>query len=211
MMNGIDYITLLLVNSAIGLLAGAAFLWKGLDGPDHRPWSPLFAMAGLVLLLMGLHMAATWPVKEFLPPAAAPSAQASSLPVAAVKAVNLRFANVAFGKMSVLFGALLLGVGLSMAKGWNLRPVGLYAFVVGVVSIAIGIGIWHLHLTAAPPLTMAGYVLAGAGAVLTPLALLRPQAKTPRRLAAIPLALSAMVWMVSAIPGYWAHLEGFSK
>ena len=192
-MGNIDYITLLLVNSIVGLLAGAAFLWKGLDGPNHRPWAAVFAMSGLVLLVMGVHMAATAPMRDVH---------------LGDKVINLHFANLAFGETSVLFGALLLGVALCLAKGWDLLPMSIYAFFVGVTSIVLGAGIWNHWLTKVPPLAAVGFISAGAGAILTPLALWRPKIKALRRAAAALLALAALAWIATAYPGYWAHLGG---
>ena len=182
----IDYITLLLVNTIVGLLAGAFFLWKGLDGPNHKPWAALFAAAGLVLLVMGIHMTATWPIQDVRPPDKPDTV------------MHLRYANLAFGESSVLFGALLLAIALSLAKGWDLRPIAIYAFFVGVTAIVLGASMWRFWLTAAPPLTAAGYISSGAGAVLASFALWLPRVKTLRRTSAALLALSALV---NRLPG----------
>jgi len=192
----IDYITLLLVNTIVGLLAGALFLWKGVDGPNHKPWSAIFAMPGMVLLVMGIHMAATWPVQDVHLPD---------------KVVHLRFANSAFGESSALFGALLLGIALSLAKGWDLRPVALYSFFAGVTAIVLGASMWYFWLTAVPLLTAAGYISAGAGAVLASAALLAPRLKALRCASAALLALSALAWIATAFPGYWKHMESLSR
>ena len=192
----IDYITVLLVNTIVGLLAGAMFLWKGLDGPNHKPWAAVFAMAGGVLLVMGIHMAATWPIQDFKLPD---------------KVMHLRYANSAFGEMSILFGALLLGLALSLAKGWDLRPVSVYAFFTGVTAVVLGVCMWWLSLTKMPPVTGAGYILAGLGAMVASVALWRPANKALRRVGAVLLALAALVWLMTVIPAYWAHMEGWSK
>ena len=191
----IDYITLLLVNTIIGLLAGAWFVWRGLDGPNHKPWAAVFAVAGGVLLIVGLHMTLTWPIQDVHTPD---------------KVIHLRFANSAFGEMSVLFGALLAAIALALAKGWDLRPVSVYAFFVGVTAIVLGACTIHCWMTAVPSLTAAGYLLSGAGAVLAAVALWAPRLKAIRLASAALLALSALTWIATAFPGYWKHMEMLS-
>jgi len=43
----IDYLTLMLVNMAAGLIVLAFFLWRGLGSPGEKSWAAGFAVAGL--------------------------------------------------------------------------------------------------------------------------------------------------------------------
>jgi putative membrane protein len=213
----IDYITLLLVNSAAGLLAGAIFLCKGLSGPEqnHRPWAAVFAAAGLLSFVMGVHMSATWPVKEIVMPAqaasTAPAGDHAGASQPAGNKINLRFANVAFGETCAIFGALMLGLALSLAKGWSLVPIAVYAAITGAASVTLGAAILSLGLTAKPPMAAAGFLLAGVGAILALPAVWRPTMRGVRMLAAILLALAALVWLATGLPAYWMHMQNFSK
>ena len=58
----VNYITLMLVNLAIGMFLVAHFLLRGLDTDEGRAWIPGFTAVGLVLTVTGLHMSLTWPV-----------------------------------------------------------------------------------------------------------------------------------------------------
>jgi len=215
-MNAIDYITLLLVNTAAGLIAGALFLWRGLGGTEQnsRPWAAVFAAAGLVSLVMGVHMSATWPVKDApIPatPAVAATADHAAVPEQPAKTADLRFANIAFGETCVLFGALMLGLALALAKGWSLLPISIYSAVLGATAVAEAFAIWDIGITAKPWMAAGGFALAGAGALLVPLAVWRPGVKPIRWLAGAALAASGLVWLATGLPAYYMHLRMFSR
>ena len=187
----IDYITVMLVNMVAGLfILGLYFLW-GVGRPDLRHWAPAFAIVALVALATGLHMTLTWPAPR-------------------LAQVNLQWANIAFGEMSLMLGALFLGAAVAVARGWSLIPVAAYAFFAGVAAIVIGLRMYHLGLSASPLLSAAGFVLAGLGGVLAcPAVAFR---RRPLRLAAAVLLIAAaVIWAVVGYGAYWAHLKGFSK
>jgi putative membrane protein len=86
----------------------------------------------------------------------------------------------------------------------------LYAFFVGMTAIVLGASVAHFGLTLMPPLTAVGYISAGAGAVLASIALWAPRIRAIRRASAILLALSALTWMATVVPAYWAHMKMLS-
>jgi putative membrane protein len=109
----IDYLTLMLVNMAAGLLILAFFLWRGLGSPGEKSWAAGFAVAGLVALLTGLHMTFAWPITR-------------------AGDHNLTWTNPTYGEPSVLLGAAFLGAALVVARGWSLVPVAIYGLVAGL-------------------------------------------------------------------------------
>jgi putative membrane protein len=181
-----DYIPLLLLNMTAGLVILAVFIWKGYGSPEERAWAPGLAIVGLVATVVGLHMALTWPLEG----------------------AGVRFANVAFGETSVMFGVVFLGAAASVLKGWSLAPVAIYGALGGAMAIVIGLRIYDQGLTASPPLTCVGFVLTGLAGVgvlavvLAPLAVARPL----RVLAGLLMVGSAAVWGLTVTLAYWAHL-----
>ncbi len=192
----IDYITLRLINMAGGLAVLGLYVLLGVDKEQGKAWGVALAMAGVVGLVTGLHMSLTWPIPD----------------LSAVKEVssNLRFANVAFGEMSVLLGVLLLGGGAALMKKWSLRPLTIYAFVAGVVAMVIGIRLWGLGLTKEPMLTGIGFILTGLCGVLSgPFFWVRKRLAA-RVLAAVIILAAAVIWTLIALGAYWVHLKDFS-
>ncbi|MFB3893857.1 MAG: DUF981 family protein [Phycisphaerae bacterium] len=208
----IDYIALMLINTVAALAVSAGFFWRGINSPNPKPWAAALAMPGLVSLVTGLCMVTTWPVGR-------PWLEGQQ------GMTKLAFANDAFGEPSVLLGIALLGAALCVARGWSLTPMSIYAALAGLAAITVGAAVayWsyyappdsatappHPAVTAMPPLTTAGFVLAGLGAVLVPAAVsvkLRPV----RYLTAILFAASALVWAATGYPAIWAHLGMWSK
>lgn len=177
----IDYVTLLLVNMISALVVLAFFLCWGLGREDTRHWAPAFGIAGLVATVAGLAMTFTEPIpKPF---------------------------SMAYGEMSVLLGVLLLGAAWALSRGWNLLPLGIYAFVAGSAAILIGIRFLDLALTPMPLLPGAGFILTGLGGVCAPLVLWRQEAKALRVTGALVLLAAAAIWAATAGMGYWAHLK----
>jgi putative membrane protein len=181
----IDYVTLMLINMTGGFVLLALYFLVGLPHERHGPWAPAFGVVGLVALITGVHMTLAWPLP--------------------------RWANVAFGEMTILLGALFLAAALSLAKGWHLLPVTVYAFVAGVVAIVIGARIINLDLTGTPTLAGIGFILSGLGGVLSvPVVLLRRHA-WQRGVAAVVLLAAAGIWAYMGLTAYWDHLAAFSK
>ncbi len=178
----IDYISLMLINMAAGLLVLAWFYVRGLGKDDLRPWAAPFAATGLVALIGGLHMTFTWPV--------------------------IGPYNSLFGEMSVLFGAVYLAAALALGMGWSLRPVSVYAFVAGLAAVLLGVRIIHLNLTAMPVLSGVGFILTGAAGLLLGFVVC---VKSPplRMFAAVVVLAAAAVWALTAGMAYWMHAEMF--
>lgn len=136
----INYITLMLLNMAIGLVLLATFVYQGLDSPNQKQWVPGFGMTGAIALATGLHMVWTWPIRGSF--------------------------NIAYGEMTVLFGILFITTSLALAFGWELLTITLYGFFAGLAAIVIGIRIINLNLTRSPLVSGIGFVLTGLGGLL---------------------------------------------
>lgn len=188
----VDYVTLLLVNMAAGLVILALFFWKGLGSPGEKSWAASLAAVGLVAFTVGLHMTLTWPIPK-------------------LEAANLRWANAAYGEMSVLLGVAFLVAALAVSKGWTLVPVTLYGCIAGAMAVLIGVRIMDLGLSAAPLMTGVGFILTGAAGALALGVALAPRVRLLRAVAAIDLLVSAGIWVLTAVMGYWMHLKMFSS
>jgi hypothetical protein len=79
----IDYVALLLLNTAAAYFILAGYVYKGIDDPDQRKWALGFGIAGFISLLFGAVMCFTWPLPGPY--------------------------NSAYGEMSVLLGTILRG------------------------------------------------------------------------------------------------------
>jgi len=176
----IDYVTLMLVNMAAVLAALACFLIWGFSKADGRNWSSVFAIGGLVAVICGLKMTFTWPL---------PSPY-----------------NIMFGEMSVLLGMLFLGTALALAMGWELRPLGIYAFFASLAAVLIGIRIIGLGLTQNPSLSGTGFILTGAGGILTAAAFCFKKSALLRLAAAMLLVIASLIWVRTGFLAYWMHL-----
>jgi putative membrane protein len=187
-----DYLTLLLLNLAAGLAALGAYFFWGAGGQHHGPaWAGPFAAVGLVALLGGLHMALTWPMQT-------------------IGGNDVRWTNLAFGEPTVLFGAAFLAAALALWRGWSLAPVGIYTAVAGLAAIVIGVRLYSHGWTAAPAMTLAGFVLAGAAGILTLPAVSLGQVKVLRYVAGAVSFAAAAVWAFVGLGAYWKHLtKGF--
>jgi len=187
-----DFIPMMLINMVAGLVLLAGYVYWGLERVEEKTWVPAFAIVGLVAFVSGLYMTFTWP---------APS----------LATVNLQFANVAFGELTVLFGAIFLGLALALARHWRLHALAIYGFLGGVLSIVVGVRIGRLGLTQIPSLTAAGFILTGLGGVLILPLLGLKQNRTFRLVVALILLAAAIIWAATAFPAYWAHLERYSR
>lgn len=189
----IDYITLLLINMAAGLAALACFVYRGICSPNPRPYAAVFAATGLVAVAFGAHMSMTWPIPQ----------------VAQMK-LNLTFANIAYGEMSVLLGVLFLAAALAVALGWSLRPLAVYAALAGLAAIVVGAAIAKMNLTATPIRAGVGFFLSGLGGILIGPLLIWRVPKLYRAFLAMVLLAAAAIWTYTALDGYWSHIERFS-
>ncbi len=180
----LDYVTIMLINMAAGLVLLASFVRFGLEREDQTRWAGGFAITGLLALLLGLHMTLTWPLPGSF--------------------------NMAFGECSLLFGALFLGAALAIARRWNISSVALYALFAGIVPIIIGLRIAGLGLTKAPALSAAGFLLTGLSGVGAYPALLLHRHRFVRTIGAIVLLLAALTWAIIGYAAYWGHMESFT-
>jgi len=181
----IDFVTLLLLNMAAGLLILSHFVYLGLDAADQKAWAPGFAISGLVGLLGGIHMVWTWPLPGPY--------------------------NSAWGEMSVLLSALFLGAALACAKGWPLHSLAVYAFLAGLGAVVLGVRIIHLRLSSAPLLTGIGFLLTGGAGVLACPALALRSNRRVRLVGALVLVAAAAIWAFIGLGGIWMHMEVFAK
>ena len=180
----IDYLAVMLVNMAAGLLLAAIFVVWGLGRPTARHFAPAVGVVGLVAMALGLHMSATWPLKG-----------------------GATWANTAYGEPSVLFGAVYLGAAWSLSVGRSIKWVSLYAVFAGVVSIVVGFTIWQQWLTKSPPMSTLGFVITGAGAILVPVAVFGQRIRALRVLAGVVLLVDSGVWAFTGIMAFIGHIE----
>ncbi|TVQ09743.1 MAG: DUF981 domain-containing protein [Leptolyngbya sp. DLM2.Bin27] len=181
----INYITLMLINLAAGLVLLADFVYRGLDGGNLKRWVPGFGLVGAIALVTGLHMTLTWPVPGSF--------------------------NISFGETTVLFGALYVATAIAMAQGWDLLSLAIYACFAGLTSVLIGLRIISLGQTQQPLVAGLGFILTGLGGVFAAptLAYLRGS-RGWRTLGALVLLLAALVWAIIGYRAFWGHLDGFS-
>ena len=181
----IDYLTLMLINLVAGLALLAAWIFLDVGSPRERRWAPGLMMSGFLSLVTGLHMIFTWPLPGSF--------------------------NILFGEMAVFFGVLLLGLALVLTFGLDLLPVAIYATLVGVASILIGIQVLNLGLTENPPLSGAGFIWMGVIGVFALPMLRFQQVPAFRLFGAIGLLIAAIFWGATGYVAYWGHLEPFGK
>ena len=180
----IDWVALLLLNMLCGYFLLAWYVAVGLKDPEEKRWAPAFGMVGLVAFVFGGIMATTWPLPG-------------------------PFGNI-FGEMTVLFGTIFLGASVSIARGWDLRPVALYATFAGLAAMVHGVRIIDLHLTQIPLLSGIGFIVSGIGGIsaLPTLTWFREN-KPVRYFGALVLLLAGLIWMATAYPAFWMHDSGF--
>ena len=181
----VDYLTLMLVNLVAGLFLLAYYVWRGLEDSDQKRWVPAFSIVGMLALVTGLPMIWNWPL---------PNSH-----------------NIAFGEMSVFFGALFLGAALALAKEWNLSILGVYAFFAGAAAVTVGARILNLGMTKEPLLSSIGFILAGLGGMFAAATLCLRANRVLRVLGAVALVLAALIFAFTGYGAYWDHLAGFSK
>jgi putative membrane protein len=182
----IDFVALMLINLVAGLFLLAFYVYRGIDDPDQRHWAPGFVIIGFVSIITGFAVTFTWPLPGSY--------------------------NIAFGELSVFFGALFLGTGFTLALGWDLFTVAIYAFFVGIASVIVGIQVAALGLTKSPPLSAAGFILSGLGGILAaPAFFYWRNNRTIRLAGAILLVVAGLIWAFTGYAAYWSHLSDFAK
>ena len=181
----IDYVPLLLINMAVGLILLAGYLLRGIDSAGQKNWACGFLISGIVALIFGAHMAITWPLPGSY--------------------------NVAFGQMSVLLGVLFLGAGLSLANNWSLFSVATYGFFASIAAVIIGVRIINLKMTQEPLMSGIGFIFTGLSGILILPALKEKKLKWFKVIAAILLISSSLIWLRTCYSAYWHHLSGMSN
>ncbi|MFZ0033883.1 MAG: DUF981 domain-containing protein [Sedimentisphaerales bacterium] len=176
----IDYVSLMLINMAAGLCVLAFFVAAAVHKDDRRCWSPAFAITGLIASITGFVMSFTWPLPYPY--------------------------NVAYGELSIMFGLLYLAAALSLAKGLNLMPIGIYAVFAGAVAILVGIRFIDLGLSTTPVRSGIGFILTGSIGVLMPFLLCLKKVKVIRLLGALLPLAAAFIWAWTGCTAYWHHL-----
>ncbi len=177
----IDYVTLMLINMAGGLSILALFIWKDIDKEKNQFWAPAFALPGIVAVICGFAMTFSWPLPKPY--------------------------NIAFGETSILLGILFLSAAWSLAKGWELLPLAIYAFFAGLTGVIIGIRILNLGLTASPLISGLGFILTGSGGIFSTVVLLNRHRKWLRIMCALILIAAALIWARTGYLAYWVHLQ----
>lgn len=179
----IDYISLMLINLAAGLVLLAAYLHFDWQDTHPKRWVAGFGVSGAIALVTGLHMILTWPV--------------------------IGSFNIAFGETSVLFGALLVAASISLAMGWDLLLLGVYGFFAGLAALVVGIRIIDLGLTKQPLVAGVGFILTGLGGIFAAPTLAAKSNRTLRTVGVIVLLLAALIFAFIGVSSYWSHLESF--
>ena len=180
----VDWLTLLLVNMVAAMAIHALFMARFME-KDPKKLIPGFLLTGAIALLAGFRMVFTWPLPGSY--------------------------NIIYGELSVLLGGFFFTTGLSLAFGWDLISIGIYAFLGGAVSILMGAKILVNNLTSEPLVAALGFFVTGATAVGTLAALALPKWKWVRWLVALGAAGSAVIWILVGFPAYWQHIDAFSK
>ena len=175
----IDYLPLLQMNLSAGLAVMACWIFFDLDGPHERRWIPPLALAGVVGLVLGLHLTLAWPLPGGL--------------------------NGLYGSLSLTFGALLIALAFVLAVGLDLAPVAVYAFVAGVAGVLSGVQVLNLNLGTHPPLLAAGLIWSGALGVISLPVLGMRRAPVFRILCPAALLSAAIIWGFAASLAFWEH------
>lgn len=182
----IDFLTLLMINLAAGMALLALFVFRGMAAENQRSFAAGFGMVGLIALIGGFQMVFTWPLPGSY--------------------------NIAFGESTVLFGMVFLGAAVSLALGWDLLPVAVYASFTGLQAVLVGIRIISLGLTREPLASGAGFLLVGIGGMAAaPAVAFLKKSKITRYLGTAVLAAAAFFWVLAFFQAMWGHLDSFSS
>jgi putative membrane protein len=188
----LDYVPLMLVNMAAGLLILAGFFLWGLGKPGEKSWTAGLAIVGLVAVVAGFHMIFTYPLPK-------------------TEKFNAQWADAAYGETTVMLGVVFLGAALSAARGWSLVPVTIYGAIAGAMGVILGVRILDLGLSAAPTLTAIGFILTGLAGPASLWVALAPQQRLPKVVASVLLLPAAALWILTAAMAYWGHLKMLSS
>jgi putative membrane protein len=180
----VDYLTLMLVNLVAGLLLLALHLVFFIEREPKR-LAPGFLLTGFLGAATGLHMILKWPLPGSY--------------------------NIAFGDMSLLFGALFFFAGLALLREWDPLSLGIYGVLAGVAAVVVGSRILNKGMTSEPLVAFLGYLFTGVGGILVLPAYLLRKSLALRIVVALVLLAGAAVWALIGYGSYWIHLESFAK
>jgi putative membrane protein len=180
----VDYVALMLIDLVLSMVLIALYFAKYIN-ENPKVLAPGMLMSGSVGLATGLHMIFRWPLTSSY--------------------------NIAFGEPMVLFSALLVFTGIAILADWDLLSLGIIAFLVGIVSVIVGIRILNRGMTKEPLVAALGFVGSGVAGILALPAYLTRKNPVLRILAALAALGSAIVWGFTGYASYWAHLESFAK
>lgn len=181
----IDYLTLAMITVIAGIGLVIYFLYIELDIEKGQALAPAFGVVGLLGIVVGLHMALTWPMPGSY--------------------------NIPFGEATALFGAVFLAAAIALAKGWDLFPTTLLGFFFGIYAVIAGLGIINLGLTDSPMISGISYIAAGVGGILSPVAWKMRDNKTIRILGIILMLVALGTTGIIFAGGLFGHLSLFSK
>lgn len=179
----IDYLTLVMIN----LVAGTALLayFVATELKPNKGLVAGFGIVGLLGTILGLHMTLTWPLPGSY--------------------------NIIFGESTTLFGVVFLGAALALAFEWNLYPVTLYAFFAGLYAVVAGWQIIVQGLTRHPVPSGLGFILAGLGGIVSPLALRWKDNKVFKIVAVVVLVVTILLWAYTWYGALAGHMQSFAK
>ena len=177
----IDYVSLMLINMAAGLVVLAFFILKDINKENVKFWAPSFGLTGMIATICGFAMIFSWPLPNPY--------------------------NIAYGEPSVLLGFLFLGAAWSLAKNWPLFPLGIYAFFAGIASVVIGVRFIYLGLAIPPIVPGVGFILTGSGGIFAELIILNRRRLWLRVIGFLVLIAAASIWALMAYFEYWVHIQ----
>ena len=179
----IDYLTLIMINLVAGTALLAYFIATQLK--PNKSVAAGFGMVGLLATILGLHVTLSWPLPGSY--------------------------NILFGEATTLFGIVFLGAALALAAGWDLYPVTLYAFFAGLYAVFAGYLIIAHSMTKDPVLSGIGFILAGLGGVVSPIALRLKDNKTFRLVVLVVLIVTLLLWGTVFFNALGDHVQSFAK
>ncbi len=179
----IDYVTIMLIAAASGLLFAGIYIFK-LEAPieSKMSWVYGFWMVGFIMLLTGLDMIFTWPLPGSY--------------------------NIIFGEPSVWFGTLLIFLGFAIKAKSDLMPIALLSTAGGLINLVIAADVLIYGMTQSPVLAFIGFLTSGLGAFLVPFGI---KSKAMRWIIAILLIIAAVVFAVTGFGAYYQHAKSFGN
>lgn len=177
----IDYLTIMLIDLAGGLINLTWFLWKLNKPKEYSKFVSGFLLVGILGLLTSLPMVLTWPLPGSY--------------------------NIAFGEPMLLFSLIFLLLAISIIKQWPWDGIVVFAVLGSIMAIVIGIAIYSFNLTNTPFFAMMGYLMTAFGALISSYLVYRPKNKPLLILATILFVLSTILWLYIGYYAYYMHLS----